>query len=93
MFQFTYYPDLHKLVPEAQELHIVAYRKDGTSVDFGLVVTSCTVYIGKRSVALEMKKMLKHLRHRVDYHYDTVKLSLAGGGRTSDAASDETTQN
>jgi hypothetical protein len=93
VFQFTYYPELHKLVPEAQEFHIVAYREDGTSVDVGLVVTSCTVYIGKRSIALDVKKMLNHLRHRVDYHYDTVKLNLAGGGRTSDAASDESTQN
>jgi hypothetical protein len=93
VFQFTYYPNLRKLVPEAQELHVIAYRKDGTSVDVGLVVTSCTVYFGDKSVALDMKKMLKQLRHRVDYHYDPVKLTLAGGETASGDASEETLQN
>ena len=93
VFQFTYYPNLRKLVPEAEELHIIAYRDDGTSVDVGLVVTSCTVYIGDKSVALDMKKMLKHLRHRVDYHYEPVKLTLAGDEAASGTAPEDTTQN
>ncbi len=93
VFQFTYYPNLRQLVPDEQKLHIIAHREDGTTVDVGLVVTSCTVYIGDKSVALDMKKMLKHLRHRVDFHYDPVRLTLAGGDAASSAASEETTQN
>jgi hypothetical protein len=43
-------------------------------------------------VALDMKK-LKHQRHRVDFHYDPVKLTLTGGDAASGAASEGTTQN
>lgn len=78
VFQFTYYPDLRKLVPETQEFHILANRDDGTVADIGLVVTSCTIYIGDKSIPLDMKKMLAQLRHRVDYEYEPVKLTLVG---------------
>jgi hypothetical protein len=79
VFQFTFYPSLHRLVPETQEFHIKAFREDGSSIDVGLVVTPSAVYIGERRIQLDMQRMLKLMRKRVDYRYEPVKLKIACG--------------
>ncbi len=79
VFQFTFYPSLHRLVPETQQFHIKAFREDGSSVDVGLVVTPSAVYIGERCIQLDMQRMLKLMKKRVDYRYEPVKLKIACG--------------
>jgi hypothetical protein len=85
VFQFTYYPSLHRLVPETQQFHIKAFREDGSSVVVGLVVTPSAVYIGERCIQLDMQRMLKLMRKRVDYRYEPVKLKIACGEATAKA--------
>lgn len=77
--QFTFYPSLHRLMPETQEFHIKAFRDDGSSIDVGLVVTPSAVYIGERCIQLDIQRMLKLMKKRVDYRYEPVKLKIAGG--------------
>ncbi len=77
VFQFTFYPSLHRLVPETQEFLIKAFREDGSSVDVGLVVTPSAVYIGERCIQLDIERMLKLMKKRVDYRYEPVKLKIA----------------
>jgi hypothetical protein len=91
--QFTFYPSLHRLVPETQKFHIKAFREDGTSIDVGLVVTPSAVYIGERCIQLDMQRMLKLMKKRVDYRYEPVRLKIASGEKAAErktTASDTT---
>jgi hypothetical protein len=75
-FQFTYYPSLHRLVPETERLIVKAVDEDGELLEVELVVTSSAVYIGNKCVSMKLQKQMNRLRARVDVRYDTVKLKI-----------------
>ena len=83
--QFTFYPSLRRLEPGTQQFQVRAFREDGTFIDVGLVVTASAVYIGKRCIPLDMQRMLKLMKKRVDYRYEPVKLKIACGEATAKA--------
>jgi hypothetical protein len=77
VFQFTYYPSMHRLVPETEHLFIKATREDGGPFQIELVVTSSAVYIGNKCIHLDLHRQLGRLRTRVDVHYEPVILKIA----------------
>jgi hypothetical protein len=79
VFQFTYYPSLHRIVPEVERIHIKALRDSGESFQMELVVTSSAVYIGNKCIHLDLQKQLGRLRTNIDVHYRPVILRIACG--------------
>jgi hypothetical protein len=75
-FQFTYYPSLHRLVPETERLIVKAVDDDGELLEVEIVVTSSAVYIGNKCLHMKLQKQMNRLRARVDVRYDTVKLKI-----------------
>jgi hypothetical protein len=75
-FQFTYYPSLHRIVPETEHLAVKAVDGDGEPLEVELVVTSSAVYVGSQCVHMKLQKQMNRLRTRVDVRYDTVKLKI-----------------
>jgi hypothetical protein len=77
VFQFSYYPNLQRLVPEAEHLNVKGIQKDGKHLNVGVVVTPTAVYIADRCMHLDYQKQLQRLRTRIDTHYDSVKIKVA----------------
>lgn len=77
--QFTFYPSLHRLVPETERLVIKAVKENGEPFQMELVVTSTAVYIGDKCVHLDLRKQMSRLRKHVDVHYEPVILKITCG--------------
>jgi hypothetical protein len=77
IFQFTFYPSLHKLVPEMERLVVKAVRDDGKPYAIEIVVTSSSVYVGDKCMRLDLKRQMSRFRARVDVRYHPVKLKIA----------------
>jgi len=77
VFQFTYFPDLNRIVPDAVQIRI-----EGSYVDSGepfvarLAVSPFGIHTAHRQVALHYTEPLKRLRFNIDTRYQAVNLRI-----------------
>ena len=74
--QFTFYPDLKRLLPEQNVFRVKGKEMSGRDFDVMLTVTPADVFIADRHIDLHPEEQLKDLDHRMDIHYDPVTLKL-----------------
>ncbi|MGH9463125.1 MAG: hypothetical protein ACRD1X_18090 [Vicinamibacteria bacterium] len=74
--QFTFYPDLKRLLPEQNVFRVKGKELGGHDFDVRLTVTPADVFIADRHIDLHPEEQLKDLGHRMDIHYDPVTLKL-----------------
>ena len=76
IFQFTYYPSLKRMAPEATQIRVEGYRDDGSAFLARLAVTAGGIYSANRQIELHIKKQLEKLRYKIDVRYKQFDLLL-----------------
>ena len=77
VFQFTYYPDLERLLPE-----LVNLRVEGTYIDSGepfvakLAITPDGIHTAHSTKALDTGKSIQKQRHKIDMRLEPRTLQL-----------------
>jgi hypothetical protein len=77
VFQFTYYPDLERLLPE-----LVQVRVEGAYVDGGdpfvakLAITPDGIHTAHRTRSLDTAEKIARQRHKIDMRLEPRKLQL-----------------
>jgi hypothetical protein len=77
VFQFTYYPDLERMLPE-----LVQVRVEGSYVDGGesfvakLAITPDGIHTAHRTKALDTEKKMMKQRHKIDMRLEPRTLQL-----------------
>jgi hypothetical protein len=74
--QFTFYPELDRLLPEEGVFRVKGKEISGRDFDVLLKVTPADVFIADHHIDLHPEEQLKDISHRVDIHYDPVTLKL-----------------
>jgi hypothetical protein len=74
--QFTYYPDLRRLLPEQDVFLIKGKETSGREFEVRLTVTPADVFIADHHVDLHAEEYMRDLGHKVDIHYHPVTLKL-----------------
>lgn len=88
IFQFTYYPDLKRIVPVRSEVRIEGTRDDGEEFIGRLAVTPWGIFTANESIELDMEKQLARMRYKIDVRYEPVVMRL----RCSDSCQREATE-
>jgi hypothetical protein len=90
VFQFTYYPSLQRIAPEAVDVRIDAIDQEGNPIVARLAITPKGIWTAHEHVDLDFEKHLKKLSYKIDTRYDKVDLlircgqSCASGGRSEE---------
>jgi hypothetical protein len=79
VFQFTYYPALERLAPEAVQLRIEAIDQEGNPIVARLAITPKAIWTANEQVELDFAKHLNKLRYKIDTRYDEVDLLIRCG--------------
>jgi hypothetical protein len=95
VFQFTYYPDLHRLEPEATEVRIEGVDLAGTPFTARLAISPRGIFSSKERIDLDMENQLKKFSYKIDIRYQRTSLVVrcdgsctkqkAGGGAKNPA--------
>ena len=79
VFQFTYYPSLHRIAPESIDVRIDAIDQEGNPIVARLAVTPSGIWTAHEHVELDMNKHMKKLSYKIDTRYDKVDLLIRCG--------------
>ena len=74
--QFTFYPDLKRLLPEQGVFHVKGKESSGRDFDVMLTVTPADVFVANHHIDLHPEEYMKDLGHKVDIHYHPVTVKL-----------------
>ena len=80
IFQFTYYPDLERIVPVRSDVRVEGLRDSGEEFVGKLAVTPWGIFTANDSVELDMEKQLARLRYKIDVRYEPVDMRLRCSG-------------
>lgn len=80
IFQFTYYPALHRLAPEATTIRIEGVDSEGTPFLARLSVSPREIASSHERIDLNMMKQLEKLRYKIDVHYKRISLLVRCDG-------------
>jgi hypothetical protein len=76
VFQFTYYPDLEKLLPEIVQVKVEGSYVDGAPFVAKLAVTPNGIHTAHNTKDLELAKKALRQRHKIDIRLDARTLTL-----------------
>jgi hypothetical protein len=77
IFQFTYYPELRRVEPEAVQIRVVGERADGGTPFLGrLAVTPGGVFTAERAVRFDLQKEMARLSYKLDVRYQKRRLRI-----------------
>jgi hypothetical protein len=77
IFQFTYYPNLKRLLPVATEIRVEGIRSgDGSPFIGRLAVDPTAIYTAKTRIELDFERAKKELTYRRDTRYEKVRLLM-----------------
>ena len=74
--QFTYYPDLEKLLPQAVQMRIEGSYEDGEAFVARFAVTPDGFYTASRHEAIDISKYVAKLRYKLDVRARTIPLNI-----------------
>jgi hypothetical protein len=86
VFQFTYYPSLHRIAPDSVDVRIDAIDQEGHPITARLAVTPSGIWTAHEHIDFDFNKHLKKLSYKIDTRYDKVDLLIRCGhwcGRVS----------
>lgn len=76
IFQFTYYPELERLVPEVLELRLEGERTNGEPFLARLAVTPLGIYTADRKIKLDTEESSAKFQYKIDVRHERVSLRL-----------------
>jgi hypothetical protein len=76
IFQFTYYPELERIVPVRSDVRVEGTRDNGEKFVGKLAVTPWGIFTAKDRIELDMKKQLARMRYKLDVRYEPVVMRL-----------------
>jgi hypothetical protein len=77
IFQFTYYPDLRRIEPEAVQMRVVGNYVEGGEPFVGrIALTSAGIHTAAEHIPFDLTKDLEKLRYRLDVHLQRVALEI-----------------
>ena len=76
VFQFTYYPELHRLEPEAILARVDGLDADGLPTKAHLVIAPNEIRTPRRSIDLDLATYLKKFRYKIDVRHEKVLLKI-----------------
>lgn len=77
IFQFTYYPDLRRIEPEAVQMRVVgSYAEGGEAFVGRIALTSGGVHTATEHIPFELTKEVEKLRYKIDLHLPRVSLRI-----------------
>jgi len=76
-FQFTYYPELKRLAPNAVQLEVRGDRTEGHEPFVGrIAITPEGIHTASQHIAFDLAKQMSQLRYHVDVRADRVSLTI-----------------
>lgn len=76
IFQFTYYPELERLVPEVLELRLEGERTNGEPFLARLAVTPLGIYTADRKIKLDTEESFAKFQYKIDVRHEKVTVRL-----------------
>jgi hypothetical protein len=77
VFQFTYYPDLDRLLPEVVQVRVEgSYADDGSPFLAKLAITPDGIHTAHSHKGIDLGKSVARQRHKIDIRLDPRKLVL-----------------
>jgi hypothetical protein len=77
IFQFTYYPDLERLLPEIVQIRVEGrYARDGEPFVARLAVTPEGVHTAHRHRSLDAETQMRRQRHKIDARLEPREIRL-----------------
>ena len=76
VFQFTFFPELKRIVPEIDRVRVEGKDDQGEPFRTEIVVTPASVYVGDKKIDLDLERAMRELHRRIDFRHEVVTITL-----------------
>ena len=76
VFQFTYYPELHRMEPGEILVRVEGIDAEGRPTKVHLAITPNEIRTPQRAIDLDLDRVLKKFRYKLDVRHENVLLKI-----------------